>query len=132
VTACSLNRNAIVIFSQVEILEMATKSPILDAFESAKTEFINGLLDDERHKFSDFTSIQEVYDATEQIQQEQSKGGSLRNLNRIQQYLDCLGQYAGVIETFVQVKPEILALIWVCMIPFSGSKQILTHTTRAR
>jgi hypothetical protein len=33
-------------------------------------------------------------------------------LSKIGPFLECLRGYAGVIETFVQVNPDILALIW--------------------
>lgn len=39
----------------------------------------------------------------------------LQNLAKIQPYLGCLDQYATVLDTVIQVKPEILALIWVWM-----------------
>jgi len=39
---------------------------------------------------------------------------SLRNLRRIEPFITGISQYAKVIEVFVQVKPEILGLIWVC------------------
>ena len=88
-------------------------SSVLEAFEAAKDEFLNGLPEAERAKYSQFTSIEEVYDAADQIQQEQGKIRTLRNLKRIQPYLDCLNHYASVIDTFVQAKAEFLALIWV-------------------
>jgi hypothetical protein len=94
-------------------------SSVLEAFEAAKMEFLSGLPNTERDKYSQFTSIEEVYDATDQIQQEQGKTRTLRNLKKIQPYLDCLNHYAGVIETLIQAKAEFLAPIWV--IHFSSS-----------
>jgi hypothetical protein len=35
-------------------------------------------------------------------------------LGRIKPYLECLSQYVSVIDTFVQLKPSLLCLIWVC------------------
>ncbi|WAO88971.1 NACHT domain-containing protein [Fusarium falciforme] len=54
----------------------------------------------------------EVYDATDQLQKEQSKTGHLRHLSKIEPFLDRLREDSGVVETFVQAKPDILALIW--------------------
>jgi hypothetical protein len=48
----------------------------------------------------------------EKLQDEQAKQGRLRHLRRIEPYLERLRQYNEVINTFVQVKPDILALIW--------------------
>lgn len=93
-----------------------TPSPSQEAFEFAKTEFLDNLIDSKDYDFSEFTSVNQVYEATENIQKEQGKTGTLRNLRKIKPYLDCLSQYAGVVDTFVQVKPDILALIWVGII----------------
>ncbi|EEU34916.1 uncharacterized protein NECHADRAFT_39728 [Fusarium vanettenii 77-13-4] len=58
------------------------------------------------------TSIDQVYDATDQLQKEQSKTGSLRHLSKIGPFLGRLKEYADAVDTFVQAKPDILALIW--------------------
>jgi hypothetical protein len=93
---------------------MSAQDPIEDAFEAAREDFLRNLKDVDVYNFSQFTSINNVYDTTNEIQEEQQRSGTLRSLNRIRPYLDCLSQYVGVIDTFVQVKPNILCLIWVC------------------
>ncbi len=95
---------------------MATCNSVQQVFSAARDEFVHDLKDPSRYDFSKFTSIDDVYDTTEQIQEEQAKTGNLRNLRKIQPYLERLQQYANVIETFVQAKPDILALIWVCTV----------------
>lgn len=92
---------------------MATTG-VLEAFDAAKKEFLRDLPDSQKSKFSTLETIEDVYDATDQIQKEQANSGTLRNLRKIQPYLVCLNHYADAIETFVQAKAEILALIWVC------------------
>lgn len=57
-------------------------------------------------------TIDEVYDLTDRLQQEQVKKGHLRHLSKIQPFLNGLSSYAGVIEVFMQAKPDVLALIW--------------------
>ena len=57
-------------------------------------------------------SIEDVWKQTRDIQETQSKSKTLRNMQRIEHYVKGLEQYAGVIEIFVQVKPDLLALIW--------------------
>ncbi|KAL9122534.1 MAG: hypothetical protein Q9187_000916 [Circinaria calcarea] len=91
---------------------MSTSASIQGVFESAKQEFLHNLKDAADYDFSQFTSIDKVYEATEKIQEEQGKTNTLRNLKRIQPYLDGLNQYTGVFDTFMQAKPEILCLIW--------------------
>lgn len=93
---------------------MSVQDPIEDAFEAARQNFLSSLKDQDVYNFSQFTSINDVYNTTDKIQEEQRTSGALRGLNRIRPYLDCLSQYVGVLDTFTQVKPDILCLIWVC------------------
>ena len=102
---------------------MSASSSVQEAFDFARRDFLQSLTDPHDYDFSQYNSIEQVYDATEKIQKEQEKSGTLRNLNKIQPYLECVSQYVQTIDTFVQVKPEILAVIWVCSITniFVGS-----------
>ena len=93
---------------------MSAQDPIEDAFEAARQDFLRSLKDRDIYNFSQFTSINNVYDTTDKIQEEQQRSGALRGLNKIRPYLDCLSQYVGVIDTLIQAKPDILCLIWVC------------------
>jgi hypothetical protein len=92
---------------------MATYDPVGEAFENAKRDFQDRLdnpaLYDEILKTS---NIDQVYDFTDKLQKEQAEKGHLRHLSRIQPYLERLREYTGVVDTFVQVKPGVLALIW--------------------
>lgn len=84
-----------------------------DALERAKRDFLASLKDPSLvQSVAHIKSIDEVYAFTAQLQHDQSKRQGLRNLRRITPYLDGLKQFAGVIEVFIQAKPEILALIW--------------------
>lgn len=94
---------------------MATSAydPVQQAFESAKRDFKSKLKREELYRqILETTSIEQVYDATDKLQNQQSKKGHLRNLSKIDVYLSRLREYAGVVEVFVQVQPDILALIW--------------------
>lgn len=87
--------------------------PAILYFERAIGEFKKNLKDEALYKeILATTSINQVYDLAEQIQTEQGKTGHLRHLSKIKKYLEKLDLYAGAIDTFVQVKPDILALIW--------------------
>ncbi|KAF7553701.1 hypothetical protein G7Z17_g3447 [Cylindrodendrum hubeiense] len=92
---------------------MATTDPIQSVFDSAKREFEKGL--NNRALFQDIlaaNTINHVYDTIEELQKKQGKRELLRYLARIDPLLKCLQNYASVIDVFVQVKPDILALIW--------------------
>lgn len=86
---------------------------IADAFEVAKEEFLLKFLNCSRYDFSKHSTIGDVYEATDQIQREQASKGTLRNFAMIKPFLDGLAKYEKAIETLVQVKPDVLALIWV-------------------
>ena len=94
---------------------MAT-TPLIAAFNTARQEFLHDFPNDEyAQTLYRFTTIDDVYDATDAIQKKQGETRTLQNLAKIQPYLTCLDQYAATLDTVVQVKPEILALIWVRM-----------------
>lgn len=91
----------------------AAQSLILNAFEAATLEFKTNLNNDAVYtQILSVTSIDEVYDLTDKLQAEQGRRGHLRHLAKIEPYLNRLRDYASVIEVFVQVKPDIMALIW--------------------
>ena len=57
-------------------------------------------------------SIGEVYDLTDKLQEEQARTGRLRHMSKITPFLNGLKDYAGVIEVFMQAKPDVISLIW--------------------
>lgn len=95
-------------------VEMADPNdPTQQAFEKVVQEFKSRLNDDELYsEILKTKSIDEVYDLTDRLQEEQVRKGRLRNLSKIQPFLEGLRSYASVIEVFMQVKPDVLALIW--------------------
>ncbi|KAF8538870.1 hypothetical protein BDD12DRAFT_926090 [Trichophaea hybrida] len=88
-------------------------TPNIAPFQDAMNKAWDGLTEKEKAKFLMLRTIGDVYAETDRIQHEQGKKGLLRNLKQIDPYLLWLKQYSGVIEVFVQVNPQILALIWV-------------------
>ena len=83
------------------------------AFEKSIRDFKANLKDDVLYsEILQTTTIDQVYDLTDKLQEEQAKNGHMRHLSKIGPFLERLRGYAGAIETFVQVKPDILALIW--------------------
>jgi hypothetical protein len=87
--------------------------PVQSAFEKSIRDFKANLKDDELYReILQTTTIDQVYDITDKLQEEQAKNGHMRHLSKVGPFLERLRGYAGAIETFVQVKPDILALIW--------------------
>ncbi|KAI0539805.1 hypothetical protein GGR58DRAFT_499846 [Xylaria digitata] len=94
---------------------MGTTSPIWldEAFRTAKQDFINGLKTPSRYDFSKLQTIDDFYNAAEDIQRQQAKTKTLRALKKIEPFIMGMNDYLGTIDTFVQAKAGILALIWV-------------------
>ena len=86
------------------------------AFDTARKEFLRDVPDEDVAVFSKSTSIDDIYNATDEIQKKQAGTRTLQNLSKIQPYLECLTQYSGVLDTIVQVKPDVLAIIWVSIL----------------
>lgn len=83
-----------------------------EAFASAQNEFRKGLKDAELYDLTQLNTAADVYAAAEGIQRKQAKTKSLRALERIKPFIDGMKSYSAVIEVFVQVKPDIMGLIW--------------------
>jgi hypothetical protein len=92
---------------------MAGNSRVALAFQQAKIDFEKDLDDPKLlSQINQTTSMKQVYDVAQRIQEEQGKTGSLRHLRKIEPYLQRLRQFQSVIDAFVHVKPDMLALIW--------------------
>ncbi|KAF4495971.1 nacht domain [Fusarium agapanthi] len=86
---------------------------VSEVFEKAKADFLNGIKDQKlRSQLQKATTIDDIWDYTEPLQNDQGSNNRLRAMRRIGPYIERLQEYAGIIEVFVQVKPDILALIW--------------------
>lgn len=102
----SKSRTIDIMATQSNMLPMSSaQSAFTSAIQTFKKELDDPALYDDILKT---TSIDEVYDVTEDLQ----KTRPLRHLSKISPYLDRLNDYAASIELFVQIKPDILALIW--------------------
>jgi len=92
---------------------MATVDLAQVAFEEAQQEFRKKLNNSDLYKeILTTTTVREVYEASRTIQEAAAGKGSMRYLLKIKPFLDRLENFTGVIEVFIQVKPELLALIW--------------------
>jgi hypothetical protein len=84
----------------------------LGAFALALSNFKDNLPREEIQAFTGST-LEDIRKEASAIQAMQEKKGMLRNMRRIQPLINGLTQFSGVIEVFVQAKPEVLAFIWV-------------------
>lgn len=100
---------------------------VADIFDVARKEFLLKFKNTPNYDFSKLSSIDDVYNATDEIQKKQTAQRALRNLRKIQPFLDGLSKYEKVIETFVQAKPDVLALIWVNPPPVACRIFVLTY-----
>lgn len=91
------------------------------AFADALSKFKATLKKEELESFTSViagaSSMEDVRKAATAIQEQQLReNGIMRNVRRIQPLINGLQQFSGVIEVFVQSKPEVLALLWVRLI----------------
>lgn len=94
---------------------------IEEAFLLAKNEFLKGLVNKSGFDFSKVSSADDVIDAAIAIQQQQAKTKTFRGLARIKPFITVLQDYSGVVDTFAQVKPDVLCLIWVSAVVRSSN-----------
>ena len=88
---------------------------LTNMFETALANFVDSLSTEEKERF-EFSNISEVYQEIDKIQKAQERSGLLRNLRKVQSFIDGLNKYSLVIEQFVSVKPSLLAFIWVSLV----------------
>ncbi|KAH6972433.1 hypothetical protein BKA56DRAFT_677385 [Ilyonectria sp. MPI-CAGE-AT-0026] len=91
---------------------MSSKAWLENAFRKARTDFLSSIPQRYHEDFSKFGTVGHVYQEISDIQKRQMKTRTLVALKRIEPYIIGLKEYAGVIEVFTQVHPEILCLIW--------------------
>ena len=83
------------------------------AFDAAVRDFQDELPDKEEFSFQGIETIDDVYREIERTQEEQGRTRQLRNMKKIAPFLASLEEYSGVLDTLVQAKASVLALIWV-------------------
>ena len=87
--------------------------PVGAALESSRKEFYRQLKDPKlKTEIDKITTVDQVYEATKRLQEDQGKSKTLRSLGKIRTFLERLDEYSKVLGIFVQVKPDVLALIW--------------------
>jgi len=94
-----------------------TKPWLDDIFKSAKRDFLKKLPKSIQFDPTQITTMEDVYSAAKAIEEQQKKTKTYCGLKRIEPLLKSLGEFAGAIDVLVQVKPDILSLIWVQSTP---------------
>ena len=84
-------------------------------FEAAVKDFQKEFPDGDEFDIRGIETIDDVYREIRITQDEQGRKRELRYMRRIEPFLNCLQQYSDVVDTFVQAKANVLALIWVCV-----------------
>ena len=82
-------------------------------FDTAVKDFLDELPDREEFNFKGVETIDDLYREIERTQEEHGRTRQLRNMKKIAPFLACLEEYSGVLDTLVQAKASVLALIWV-------------------
>lgn len=91
---------------------MSTPDPSHQAFKSAKAAVKQSWKDDSLfEELLATTSVKKVYKAAEDVQTKPHADRRLQNTVKSRS-LDKLTDYASAVNTFVQVQPDVLALIW--------------------
>lgn len=84
-----------------------------EAFEKAKNKFRKDLGDKDLYQeLLQTTSIDQVWQTIRQIQVKQDSEKRLRHLNKIGRFLSNIEAYGTAVDTYCQVKPEIMGLVW--------------------
>lgn len=115
-------------------LASAAHDPIGAALESRR-EFYRQLKDPTlKAEIDKITTIDQVYEATKRLQEDQGKRKTLRSLGKIRKFLDRLDEYSKVISIFVQAKPDVLALIWgpIKLLIHLSSNLVKSHRRHCR
>ena len=85
--------------------------------EKALDQLKSSLVDEDSRVFSDST-LEDVWKAAREIEQEQTARASLQNMRRIEPILRSLESYASVMNTFCQGFSP-MAFVWVCRDPLA-------------
>ncbi len=83
-------------------------------FDKAVSDFQDEVDDQELFDIDAIQTADDLYKEIEKTQEEQGRNRQLRNMKQMAPLIECLEHYSSVLDTFVQVKPAVLALIWVC------------------
>ena len=97
----------------VQAPSSSSATSVKSDFDIAVSDFQSEVADQELFDFNALYTVDDLYNEIQKTQEEQGRNRQLRNMRKMEPLLDCLKQYSSVLDTIVQVKPSVLALIWV-------------------
>ncbi|MCJ1382347.1 hypothetical protein MMC17_005460 [Xylographa soralifera] len=89
-----------------------SEAETLQVFSAALETFCEKLPHDETLAFRKIRTLEDLEMAIQDIEKEQARRKSFRNLAKIRPFLRVLKQYTEVIDVLVSSKPDVLAFIW--------------------
>lgn len=89
---------------------MSTQATLEDGFRQVLADFKKRLKPDELVKF-EFTELEHLRLATQDLQERQTKSKTAQNLTRIQPFLQAMMQFKDTIEVFLNAS-KYLCFIW--------------------
>ena len=87
------------------------QNPPSSAFDRAIERFSSALTDKQKKSFQQ-CSIQDVYDSIDAIQSEHGSRNKMRNMARVQAFLEGMDEYGKVVEAFLNCTP-FMGYVWV-------------------
>lgn len=82
-----------------------------DSFRRALDNFKNTISPDLAQKFASYT-LEDVKDACKDIQNKHGREGKLQNMQRLDAFIEAMGQLGKTIELFVNVN-AVVCFVWV-------------------
>ncbi|KAF8465683.1 hypothetical protein BDZ91DRAFT_794710 [Kalaharituber pfeilii] len=96
--------------SSLDMMNDTTSQAFLKAFR----KFTEKLSKEHLEEFLNLGSMKDVYMCIQQLEDKLKQNKTQRYLARLNPYLEGLQQYAKVIDVIVQIRPEIMAIVWGC------------------
>ncbi len=97
----------------VQAPSSSSATSVKSDFDVAVSDFQSEVADQKLFDFDVLYTVDDLYNEIKKTQEEQGRNRQLRNMKKMEPLIDRLEQYSSVLNTFVQVKPSVLALIWV-------------------
>jgi hypothetical protein len=90
---------------------IATEPSQQTEFGRILTDFKSSLAEEHKNDF-EFSSLEDLQTAIDDIQKKQASDKKMRNLTRLRPYLEAMAQYGKVIEVFLNAS-NFVAFVWV-------------------
>ena len=91
---------------------MAAKFEFLNDWQTALQECRSQLKPEEIRRMSSVTSYEDLQSSVAILEKDYRKRRIAKVLSRIEPYLSNLRSFQGVVDTAVQAKPDLAALMW--------------------